>query len=414
MKKIIIVALCLCANAYAENTDKTLNLTRANAVSIALANSPQLRAVKTSIDASKGKLEQSGRLDNPSLGLSYGNDFLFGKEGEDALEISISQKFPLFGRLSKEKDIAKIDIDLASLEYKQAEKDLALSVEIAYINSLKVAENLAKSQRQFKLFQDIKNYLHSSCQRAEGSHLDCLSATNECERLAIEVEQAKIDYETSILELKGLLAIDKDIRLADNLEIIATSDKSFSESVLSLRYDYQMLLKAKDSVKAQVALIEAEKFEDIEVGIFLETANSCDVPVGLKRESAIGISLSIPLPIKSFNGAISEKIAMRRKVEELALDAEIKIKNEIRIYSLRAKRLEQILKNKESQSIANSLELYEKYLEAYENAQLSIAEVFAVWQQHLALLEMDIDIKTEQAINSIKLNYALGNFENEK
>ncbi len=54
---IIIVALCLFTSGYAK-TEKNINLTRANAVSIALANSPQLRAVKTSIDAAKGKLEQ--------------------------------------------------------------------------------------------------------------------------------------------------------------------------------------------------------------------------------------------------------------------------------------------------------------------------------------------------------------------
>ncbi len=332
------------------------------------------------------------------------------------MELSISQKFPLFGRLSKEEDIAKIDIELAILEYQQAERDLALSVELAYVECLRMQEKLSNKKEQLRLLGDMKTYVESSIKKAQASSLEYLSTRNQYDGLSIEIEQDKLNLESSILELKSILALDslKEINLADNLELISPKEAEFSKGVLDARLDYQLIVNSQKSVKAQIALINASKFEDIEVGIFVETARSCDVPVGLKRESAIGISLSIPLPVKSYSGALTEQLAMRRQLEDLALEKEIRIKNEIRIYSLKARRLEEILKQNEDNLLKESLSAYEKYMQAYKEAQVSLAEVFSAFSEHLAVLNTNIDIRAEQAINSIKLNYALGNFENEK
>lgn len=409
-----MLALCLFGTGYAQ--DKEVNLTRASAVCIALQNNLELRALNENIDAAFARLEQSGRLENPELGIAYGNDFLFNNEGEDAFEISISQKFPLFGRLSKEEDIAKIDIELAKLEYEQAKRDLSQQVEIEYINCLRLGEILVETKKEITLVSDIKDFLYSSYKKAEGSSLDYLSTENEYESLKLKLEQNSLDLETSLLSLKALMGIDieKNLALGDSLDAISIAKKEFSEQVLSSRLDYQILLLAKKSVKAQIALISAEKFEDIEVGIFLETSNSCDVPVGLKRESALGISLKVPLPFKSSKSSVSEQLANRRKIENLLFEKELQIKKEIKIYSMRASKLEEILKGSHSNLLSSSLDVYNKYLDSYKMAKVSLNEVFATWQSHLNILESDIDLKAEQAINTIKLNYSLGIFEYEK
>lgn len=138
MKKILIIAvICLQFLALAgEQKKPALGLSRKSAVELALRNNQDLKAVKEGINAARGRASQSGRLDNPVLGAEYGNDVLFSDEGEYSVRASISQKFPLFGRLAKERDVGNIDIKLASLEYEDACRKLSLDVENAYLDAL--------------------------------------------------------------------------------------------------------------------------------------------------------------------------------------------------------------------------------------------------------------------------------------
>ena len=74
-----------------------------------------------------------------------------------------------------------------------------------------------------------------------------------------------------------------------------------------------MFSLAAENANAQIALAKAGRFEDIEVGLFFEANTSIDEPVGKSREKALGLSVSVPLPLNSFDGTINEKLAARPK-----------------------------------------------------------------------------------------------------
>lgn len=152
MKKILIIAaICLQFLALAGEQNKpALGLSRKSAVELALRNNQDLKAVKEGINAARGRASQSGRLDNPVLGAEYGNDVLFSDEGEYSVRASISQKFPLFGRLAKEREVGNIDIKLASLEYEDTCRKLSLDVENAYLDALEKKAVSRRSARPLK------------------------------------------------------------------------------------------------------------------------------------------------------------------------------------------------------------------------------------------------------------------------
>lgn len=418
MKKILAAAICL-QFLFASGASKNpvIELTRSAAVEFALNNNLDLKAVQEGIAAAKGRARQSGRMENPVISAEYGNDTIFSNEGEYAVRAEIAQKFPLFGRLSKERDVGNIDIKLAELEYEEARRILALQVETAYIYVLEKVSTGGAKREMLKAAKEFEKALKSAVLSAERSPLEAKRAQSESANLQIEIMRDEVEIETAMSQLKTLLGLPPDavLKLSDKLEEIPPSSEKFSQQVLESRPDWRMYSIAVQSANAQIALIKAGRFEDIEIGVFFEAGTTVDEPIGKKPEKTMGLSVSIPLPLNSFDGSIDEKLSLRRKAEILSAAKENQIRGEIAVYRTRAEKYLQILHTQKSEAEKFSNEIYAEYLDARKHAQADITDVFGAWQTHLQLKLSRISLVAEQAKNSISLKYALGiGVKNEK
>ena len=250
MKKILIIAaICLQFLALAGEQNKpALGLSRKSAVELALRNNQDLKAVKEGINAARGRASQSGRLDNPVLGAEYGNDVLFSDEGEYSVRASISQKFPLFGRLAKEREVGNIDIKLASLEYEDACRKLSLDVENAYLDALEKKAVSDARRALLKATQELAKELKAASEKAEVSALEVRRAESESSKLQIEIMRDEVDFAAALSRLKVLIGVspDVDINLADKLAEIPPPTEKFSRQTLESRPDWQMYSIAED------------------------------------------------------------------------------------------------------------------------------------------------------------------------
>ncbi len=418
MKKFFTVAICLqCIFAAGGQKNPPLELSRVSAAEFALGNNLDLKAVKTGIDAARGRAAQAGRLENPVLGAEYGNDKLFSNEGEYGARAEISQKFPLFGRLSKEKEIGNLDVKLAVLEYEEARRQLALQVETSYIDALEKSSIAAAKRALLKAAKELEEFLKASLINAEASPLDAKRAESETAKLRIEIMRDDAETAAALTRLKILLGLPPDavLKLSDKLAEIPAPKGQFSPQTLEARPDWLMYSLAAENANAQIALVKAGRFEDIEVGLFFEAGTSIDDPIGKKREKALGLSLSVPLPLNSFDGSINEKLALRRQAETRSAAKENQIRGEISAYRMLAKRYSKILQEHKTDVENPSGDIYRQYLEARKHAQADITEVLGAWQTCLQLKLMRLSLVAEQARNSIALKYALGvNEKNEK
>ena len=411
MKKILIIAaICLQFLALAgEQKKPSLGLSRKSAVELALRNNQDLKAVKEGINAARGRASQSGRLDNPVRGAEYGNDVLFSDEGEYSVKASISQKFPLFGRLAKERDVGNIDIKLASLEYEDACRKLSLDVENAYLDAL---EKKAVSDARcalLKATQELAKELKAASEKAEVSALEVRRAESESSKLQIEIMRDEVDFAAALSRLKVLIGVspDVDINLAEKLAEIPIPTEKFSRQTLESRPDWQMYSIAEESANARIALLKAGRFEDVEVGVFFEASESVDEPVGKSREKILGLSFSVPSPFKSYDGGIEEQLSLRKQAQARSAAKENQIMAEISLYRFRANKYAQILKKHRVEVEEVSWEIYGEYLTARREARAGIADVFGAWQTHLQMKLTGVSILAEQARNSIALKYAL-------
>ena len=359
---------------------QTINLTKQGAVAYALKNNLELRAVKIGIEEAKARLHQSGRLDNPTLGLEYGTTKIIRNEDEFEFSVSVSQKFPLTGRLSRETDISQIDVRLAEMEYAQAQRSLALRVELAYINAQEKIAVLKIKKDALKIFEDITKTIRQASQRAEASPISITLAKSESARYKNEILQDEIDAESAIIELENLLGFTQSqkLSLTETLSVAKVPNVKFSSELLENRPDYQMYKLASESVQAQLALIKAKKFEDPEIGIFYSRSRREDEPRGLVNEDALGVALSIPLPFNSFDGSIQEKLANRRRVDTLMMSKEIDIQNEIKIWQMRTRKYSEALAQFDNETIPLLKNSESDLLQAQKLGQAEILEVLNV------------------------------------
>lgn len=412
MKKICIFAIMSAATygVSAEALNGNFELSREAATAFALNNNIELKAVRMGIDAAQGRTSQTGKMANPEFEAEFGNDMLFKNEGEYGMKFAISQKFPLFNRLTKEKNLAEIDIKLAENEFLNVSRLLAQDVELAYIEiaqkhaEIKIKEDMLSASKRFK------ETLSESAKRALISPLDVKRAENECIKIELEIMQAKADLETSISSFKILLGL-KDtakIKITDALAELNVIPQKITQETFESRPDWRMYDLARESAQAQIALEKAGRYEDIGIGIFYEHAKADDEPIGKKHERAMGISISIPLPLNTRDGSISEKLAMRKQAELRMIAAENKIRNEIKIYQNQAQQYAKILKAHRLQLGKTSDKIYAEYQKAHTEGKANVSEVFDAWQTTLEIKLAEIKLVSEQAQAAIKYKYSLG------
>ena len=395
--------LAVSATCFAQT--KTISLTKQGAVDFALKNNLELRAVKIGIDEAKGRLHQSGRLENPSLRLEYGTTKIIRDGDEFEFSVGISQKFPLTDRLSKETDVSQIDVRLAEMEYAQAMRSLTLKVELAYINAQEKFAVLKTKKDALKVFDDIIETIRQASERGEASPISVNLARSESARYKNEIIQDEIDAESAIIELETLLGFShsQKLSIAETLAPAENPNVKFSSALLENRPDYQMFKLAEESTKAQIALIKAKKFEDPEIGIFYSRSRREDEPRGLINEDALGIALSIPLPFNSFDGSIQEKLASRRRAETLSTSKEIDIRNEIRIWQMRFNKYSEALKQFDDETIALVKKSETDLLKAQKLGQTEIIEVLNIRKNLFELQIRRINMIAQQSASASNL-----------
>lgn len=398
---LLLPILCAAQTKY--------KFTKEHAISFALENNKDLKAVKIGIEAANSKLDQSGRLENPSLSAEYGNDMLFNNEGEYEVGVRLSQKFPLLGRLSKEKEISKIDVRLARTEYLEARRALALKTELAYIAlQEKIGARKIRERALSHLLETEKNTANAA-KAGEVSSLDATFAKSEAARYRLDVIQAKIDEDAAMIELEEALGLDGNdkVELLDSLEIQKIPVSNFSAGVLENRPDYQMFKLAADSSQAEIALINARKFDDVEVGIFY--SHGKEVESGsLENKGVLGLAVSVALPFNSFDGSIGEKLANRRQAENRAAAKETSIRNEIRLWAMRSKSYSSAFDEYKKDIDALSKKSLADLNAAYGQGQTDILQVLKTRQNIFELELTRLNITAQQASAVANLRAALG------
>ena len=379
------------------------NFTPESAVAVALTNNLDLSAGRLAIRQAEGRLKQAGLWTNPDWETGYAPDTAFGNSGEYNFSTGFKQRFPITGRLTKAKAVARVDVAMALAEVRNQERLLAGEVLGLGRGLLVTQEKLKANQGLQDTLQKIIEVSEKRLKVAEVSAADVNLAKLEWQKLTLAQAALLNQQEITSTTLNRLLGREPKTPLQISGTVSAEFDTNavaeISQQAQAHRPDRQLAALGIDRAGAEIKLARAEKWEDWTVGFdYSRSVSKFDAPIGTKTDNFLGVGVSIPLPFWNQNqGRVSEaQTTQQRAVAELdALDLHI---------------------NSETQTAEDQMRRLLGILHQYRDESIKLAEENVVLLQKGyadGLVNITAVIQAQQQLTDLRQSYleALGGFE---
>ncbi len=371
------------------------------------SQNPDLAAARLRIQEAVGRMNQSGRPANPELESAFESNSAF-REGR--LELGLSQRFPVTGRLRLEKELSATEMRAAEAEVREVERKLASKAREAVVKILAARQRRLLLEKQVSLSKEFAAFLTEVAAKGEGSVIDAGQAELEATSLAIEIRQLDAAEAALAGELKPLLGM----RPGELLSVGGTLPEPALPAAgadPSQRPDFQLAKLEAQAAAQGVTLEQARRCDDVEGGIFAAAERGEDVPDGYDNEAVIGLRFKIPLPFWNKNeGAIQEAGARkeRKEMEAAALARNIRLeaeaaRTEMRQWAEVIREInETLLPLAEEQSALTET--------TFRNGQGEIQSVLRSREKRLELAAARLDALREFHLALVRHETALGKF----
>jgi cobalt-zinc-cadmium efflux system outer membrane protein len=382
-----IYSVVLLAGFSAVAEPLATNFTPESAVTMALAENRDLVAARFAIRQAEGRLKQAGLWPNPEFELGQKNDRAFANDGEYDLATGFKQRFPITGRLTKAKAVARVDVAMAMAEVRNQERLLAGEV-LGFSRELLVTREKLKANEQIQhTIQKLVEVSEKRLKVAEVSTADVNVTKLELQKLTLAQAALLNQEEIAATALNRLLGREPKTPLqmsgATSAEFDTNSIAEISRQTIARRPDRQLAALGIDRTGAEIKLAKAEKWEDWTIGFdYSRSVGKFDAPIGTKTDNFLGVGVSIPLPLWNRNqGRISEAQASRERAEAELKALDLRIAAETQTAENQMQRLLGILQQYREESIKLAEENITLLQKGYADGLVNITAVIQAQQQ---------------------------------
>ena len=369
------------------------------------AQNPDLSAARLRIQEALGRMNQSGRLSNPTLETSFEHNPRF-REGK--FEIGFSQRFPVTGRLQLEKDVSLSELKSAEAEVREVERLLIGQARELVVKLLANRQRRELLREQISVSKEFSDSLSDIAAKGEGSALDAGQAKLEATSLSMEIRQLSASETSLTGELKPLLGMLPGESLSVS-GTLPTPSLPSTRAHSTKRPDFQIATLQAQAAAQGVALEQARRYDDIEGGFFAAAERTEDAPNGYDNEAIIGLRFQIALPFWNKNeGAIqaAEARKQRKEMETIALGRGIRLEAEAaRAEMAEWKRLIDEINSTILPLAAEQSQLAE---DAFRKGQGDIQSVLRSREKRLQLSAAKLDALREFHLARVRYQTALG------
>jgi cobalt-zinc-cadmium efflux system outer membrane protein len=382
-----IFSVCLFLLADAGHSAGADGLALRQLILQALSGNKDLQAARFATSQARARLVQAGALPNPRLELANKNDALFKNEGEYTASIGFSQQFPVAGRIARQKDVARVDVDLALAEIKEAEWKLAGDVANSFYVVVVLSRQVEARNRLIVFDQNLVDVARRRFGAAEVSEIDVNTAQLDLERVRQERALLLSDKATQMDHLNLLLGRTTAQTLV--LDEALPSTETFAalpelqRRALERRPDLLSAVLKVARAHADTKLALSERWEDWTVGLGVERSRSVleGVPPQPSNNS-LALSLSIPLPLAdNKQGRIEETLASGAQANARIAALRHLIGSEVASNLAEVKRLQQAILDYQRSLIPMSERNLDLVQQSYGQGQLTITEVVQAARQ---------------------------------
>ena len=384
---LVVTALATVVSVRAEDEEAVgwQVLDREAAVRQALAQNLELRAATWEVRKAQARLRWSGKLRPPELEVSAATDQFGIDDDESVIEIGIAQRFPITDRLKRAKALSRVEVAMAEAEIADARRQLIGEVERTFFETVSATEEVALLTEIRDLLQAFVGTLEQQVAQGTVSRLDVNQARLDRQQIEKELRRQLTESKRRMSALKTLLGVTDATRLSLNGELAlpgADAEKPDAEAARNRRPDFQLALLKEDRARAEIALAESGRWEDVVVRLFAEREASVDEPDGLERNRFLGVGVSIPLPLKK-ERLTDEPTAGLGQAEDQSRALALKIENEVAAAAEVRDELLKLARETAGEMLALAEENLDAIAAAYANGQIELVKYQRAQEQLL-------------------------------
>jgi len=386
---VALLALMACSITSYADASSTRDLRQL--IELAQRHNKDVQVAEHEVGIEQGRFIQAGLLPNPRLEVSARSDFLFRSEGEYAWSLALSQRFPIAGRLERERQVASVDVSVAQIQVRQARWRLAGQVASAVYKLLLIDRQIALRDDIIAIQDKLAKVTRDRYKAAQVSELDVDTTRLDLARLAQERSLLQGEREAAVAALNTLLGqpVDTALSIDEPLPESASipSLVHLQAQALTSRPDYRAALLGADRASAQTALAQANRWEDWNAGLVLEQDKLfIDGGAPQRSDRAIGFTLTIPLPLFNRNqGPIATARASGEQADARIDALRLQIAGEVAGAYAQVTKLKPLLVKFHEHLLALSAHNVALAQRGYSQGLLSIVEVVQAQRQQASL-----------------------------
>jgi outer membrane protein, heavy metal efflux system len=296
-----ILSLLLLGCAAAQ----THTLTFDQAVDLALANSPALKAARTQIDQSRAQEITAALRPNPVLQgdaqfLPIFNPSLFSFDNfnqTQQYDIGIGYLFERGGKRQRRLQAARDQTEVARSQVRDVERNLAFTVAQQFVTALLAKANFDFATKALESFRKTAEISEVRYKAGDISQGDLLKIKLQVLQFETDVSAARVALQQARLALRQLIGYDAvaaDYQISGELtyQPLTENLEQIEAMALQNRPDLAAARQSTVAARSQIALARANAKQD------LTTAVSYSHTSG---QSASSFSFNVPLPVFNRN-----------------------------------------------------------------------------------------------------------------
>jgi cobalt-zinc-cadmium efflux system outer membrane protein len=376
-----------------------ITLTPDDAVEHALKHNPALAAVRLGIEEARGRLQDSGRLSNPEFEVEWNRTL---KSAESGSRLSLTQRFPVAGRLRLQKAVSRAQLAAAELEVREAERKLAVDVRVLAVKLIAMREQRDLRSRQLANAKELTEFLRRSAEAGEGALTDASQAELETRLMEIEKLQIAAEEASLLTEFRLLLGAAP----GESLNVVGTLAAPPLAVVGDAAGQRPDVLAAKSRVDAARFAVNEERarrVEDIGVGLSFSQERTVDDPNPLQTDRILGFRVSVPLPLWNRNeGRIREASAAAARAEKEVEVALASARGEMDSAKQALDACSNLFTALDATALPQAAQLEEQVRSGYLAGQTPLSEVLRTRARHLEIRRQRLDVLRDYHLARIR------------
>lgn len=276
--------------------DPTGELTLRQAMALAVARNPKLKAFGWEVRRAESRALQAGLWPNPELEIEFEN---FGGskqfEGTQSLEttVSLAQTFPLGGDIERRRDVARYATRLAGWDYEAARLEVLTDVTQRYVAVLAAERRVTVAGEALDLAREVQTTTGKRIEAGDAPPIEAARASVPVATAQVAVKRAERQLRAARKQLALTWASDSPTfdALAGSLDDIQPPPAA--DALVAYVNDSPAVARWATDIsahRAEAQLAEAEAVPDV-------TGRLGYKHDGADEAGALVVGISLPLPI---------------------------------------------------------------------------------------------------------------------